>query len=322
MGKKPQGMAQGSVLRESPSPGAGILAPAPRSPILDKECRMSAVTKPPQGQANGPGIAGPPARPVTVPDFVAAKARGVRLTLLTAYDFTMARLLDAAGVDGILVGDSLGMVVQGNEHSLAVTLDEVIYHTKLAARGVRRSLLLADMPFMSFQVSPQQALENAGRLVKEGGAHGVKIEGGVRSAASIAAIAAADIPVMGHVGLTPQSVRRFGGFRVQRDEARLMEDALATEQAGAFALVVECVPAEVAQKITAAVRIPTIGIGAGAGCDGQILVSYDMLGLFDEIRPRFVKQYADLGRQIVEAAEAYCREVREGTFPGTEHSFR
>src|SRR5437660_8784296 len=254
-------------------------------------------------------------RPITAPDFLAAKSRGVRLTLLTAYDYTMARLLDTAGVDGILVGDSLGMVVQGHEHSISVTLEEVIYHTRCVARGVRRSLLVADMPFMSFQISPQQALENAGRLLKEGGARAVKIEGGLRSAASIEAIANADIPVMGHVGLTPQSVHRLGGFRVQRDEDKLLEDALATEKAGAFAVVVECVPAEVAQKITAALKIPTIGIGAGVGCDGQILVSYDMLGLFDDLRPRFVKQYADLGSTILHAVEEYCREVREGTFP-------
>src|ERR671937_1047558 len=174
-------------------------------------------------------------RPVTVPDFLASKARGVRLTMLTAYDYTMARLLDAAGVDGLLVGDSLGMVVQGNETSLGVTLEEVIYHTRLVARGIRRSLLVADMPFMSYQVSPQQAVANAGRLVKEGGAHAVKLEGGVRSAAAIAAITGADIPVMGHVGMTPQSVRRFGGFRVQREEGRLLEDALACERAGVFA---------------------------------------------------------------------------------------
>src|SRR5689334_4880439 len=216
------------------------------------------------------------ARPMTVPDFQAAKARGLRLTMLTAYDYTMARLLDAAGVDGLLVGDSLGMVIQGKENSLGVTLDEIIYHTRMVARGITRSLLVADMPFMTFQVSPQQALENAGRLIKEGGAQAVKLEGGVRSAAAIGAITGADIPVMGHIGLTPQSVHRFGGFRVQRDEARLLEDALATEKAGAFALVVECVPVEVAEKITAAVRIPTIGIGAGAGCDGQILVTHDM----------------------------------------------
>jgi 3-methyl-2-oxobutanoate hydroxymethyltransferase len=261
-------------------------------------------------------------RQMTVPDFLGAKKRGVRLTMLTAYDYTMARLLDAAGVDGLLVGDSLGMVVQGNEHSLSVTVDEVIYHTRLVARGIRRSLLVADMPFMSFQVSPEQATANAGRLIKEGGAHAVKLEGGVRSAASIAAICAADIPVMGHVGMTPQSVRRFGGFRVQRDESKLMEDALATEQAGAFAVVVECVPVETAQKITAALKIPTIGIGAGAGCDGQILVTHDMLGLFDDFRPRFVKQYADVGSTILRAVEDYCREVREGTFPATEHGFR
>src|ERR1051326_6100414 len=190
------------------------------------------------------------ARPMTVPDFMAAKKRGLRLTMLTAYDYTMARLLDAGGVDAILVGDSLGMVVQGLEHSLAVTVEEMIYHTRLVSRGIRRSLLVADMPFMSFQVSPQQALENAGRLVKEGGAHAVKLEGGVRSAAAIEAIARCDIPVMGHVGMTPQSVRRFGGFRVQRDEQRIREDALATQQAGAFAVVLECVPAELGRSLT------------------------------------------------------------------------
>ena len=280
---------------------------------------MSAVTKPTPNPAKG-GAAD--SRPVTVPDFLSARARGVRLTMLTAYDYTMARLLDAAGVDGLLVGDSLGMVVQGNEHSLGVTLEEVIYHTRLVARGVRRSLLVADLPFMTYQVSPQQALTSAGRVVKEGGAHAVKLEGGVRSAAALAAITAADIPVMGHVGMTPQSVRRFGGFRVQRGEAQLLEDAKAAEAAGAFALVVECVPAETARKITAAVRIPTIGIGAGAGCDGQILVTHDLLGLFEDLRPRFVKLYADVGKEIRRAAEAYCREVREGLFPGAEHSFR
>jgi 3-methyl-2-oxobutanoate hydroxymethyltransferase len=282
---------------------------------------MSAMTQPSQDRPNGTTASGN-ARPVTVPDFRAAKARGVRLSVLTAYDFTMARLLDAAGVDAVLVGDSLGMVVQGQPHSLGVTLEEVIYHTRLVARGIRRSLLIADMPFMTFQLSPQQALENAGRLVKEGGAHAVKLEGGVRSAAAIAAITAADIPVMGHIGMTPQSVRRFGGFRVQREEAKLLEDALATEKAGAFAVVVECIPAEIARDITAALQIPTIGIGAGVGCDGQVLVTHDMLGLFDEFRPRFVKQYADLGRDIQRAVESYCREVREGTFPAPEHSFR
>jgi 3-methyl-2-oxobutanoate hydroxymethyltransferase len=283
---------------------------------------MSAKTKPPLNRTNGSSLPPPDERPVTVPDFQAAKAKGTRLTMLTAYDYTLARLLDRAGVDGLLVGDSLGMVVQGHEHSLGVTLDEVIYHCRMVARAVRRSLLVADLPFMSFQVSPQQALENAGRLVKEGSAHAVKLEGGVRSATAIAAITGADIPVMGHIGLTPQSIRRFGGFRVQRDADKLLEDARASEEAGAFALVLECVPADLATAITAAVRIPTIGIGAGSGCDGQILVTHDMLGLFEDLRPRFVKQFADLGQAVREAVQAYCREVREGMFPGAEHSFR
>ncbi|MBM4067384.1 MAG: 3-methyl-2-oxobutanoate hydroxymethyltransferase [Planctomycetes bacterium] len=258
---------------------------------------------------------------MTVPDFQNAKQRGLRLTMLTAYDYTMARLLDAADVDGILVGDSLGMVIQGNDNSLTVTLDEIIYHTRMVSRGITRSLLVADMPFMSFQVTPQQALVNAGRLIKEGGAHAVKVEGGVRSAEAIAAITQADIPVMGHIGLTPQSIRAFGGFRVQRAAERLLEDAVATEQAGAFAVVIECVPSELAERISSTLKIPTIGIGAGAGCDGQILVTYDMLGLFDELRPRFVKQYAELGQHILQAVEAYCQEVREGTFPAAEHEF-
>ncbi|HTU89839.1 MAG TPA: 3-methyl-2-oxobutanoate hydroxymethyltransferase, partial [Gemmataceae bacterium] len=219
-------------------------------------------------------------RQVTVPDFVAAKARGHRLTVLTAYDYTMARLLDDAGVDSLLVGDSLGMVVQGQADSLAVTLDEMVYHTRLVARGVRRSLLVADLPFMSYQISPRQALKSAGRIIKEGGAQAVKLEGGVRAAAAIAAITAADIPLMGHIGLTPQSVRRLGGFKVQRDAERLLEDALAVEAAGAFAVVVECVPTDLAARITATLKIPTIGIGAGPACDGQILVTPDLLGLF------------------------------------------
>jgi 3-methyl-2-oxobutanoate hydroxymethyltransferase len=261
-------------------------------------------------------------RPVTVPDFMAAKQRGSRLTMLTAYDCTMARLLDSAGVDALLVGDSLGMVVQGHADSLSVTLDEMIYHTRMVVRGVRRALVIADLPFMTYQVSPQQAVESAGRLIKEGGARAVKLEGGVRSAAAVAAIAAADIPVMGHVGLTPQSVRRLGGFKVQRDADRVLEDALAIEAAGAFGMVLECVPTELGARVTGAVKIPTIGIGAGAGCDGQVLVTPDLLGLFDEIRPRFVKQYADLGRAVTQAAEDYCREVREGTFPGPEHGFK
>ena len=280
---------------------------------------MSRKTSP---VVNGASAAVKDTGPVTVPDFLAAKTQGRRLVLLTAYDYTMARLLDAAGVDAILVGDSLGMVVQGHETALGVTLDEMIYHTKLVARGIRRALLITDMPFMTFQVSPQEALENAGRIVKEAGAHAVKIEGGVRSVAAIEAIVRAEIPVMGHVGLTPQSVRRIGGFRVQRDEAKLIADAQAVEAAGAFAIVVECVPAGTAEKMRAAVKVPTIGIGAGVGCDGQILVTHDLLGLFDDFKPRFAKQYADVGRTILQAVESYAKEVREGTFPDAEHAFR
>jgi 3-methyl-2-oxobutanoate hydroxymethyltransferase len=183
-------------------------------------------------------------------------------------------------------------------------------------------LIVSDLPFMTYQVSPQQALENAGRLLKEGGAHAVKLEGGRRSVAAIEAIVGADIPVMGHIGLTPQSVHRLGGFRVQRDQKKLLDDALAIEKAGAFAIVVECVPVELAEKIRDSVKIPTIGIGAGAGCDGQVLVTHDMLGLFNDLQPRFVKKYADVGAAIAEAVDSYCREVREGTFPGPEHSFQ
>jgi 3-methyl-2-oxobutanoate hydroxymethyltransferase len=261
-------------------------------------------------------------RPTTVPDFLAAKAQGRRLTMLTAYDYTFARLLDAAGVDGIRVGDSLGMVVQGHDDCLSVTLEEMIYHTRLVAKGVERSLLVADMPFMSYQVSPEQALVNAGRLVKEGGAHAVKLEGGRRCADAIAAITAVDIPVMAHIGLTPQSVRRLGGFKVQRDADRLLDDARAVERAGAFAVVVECVPVDLARKISAGLQIPTIGIGAGADCDGQILVVHDMLGLFQDLRPKFVKNYADLGTEILRAVQSYCDEVRGSQFPAAEHGFR
>jgi 3-methyl-2-oxobutanoate hydroxymethyltransferase len=280
---------------------------------------MSFLTSP---GTNGVRAAAKERRPITVPEFSAAKGRGMRLTVLTAYDYTMGRLLDQAGVDAILVGDSLGMVVQGEPNSLRVTLDEMIYHTRLVARGVQHSLLITDMPFMSYQISPQHALESAGRLIKEGGAHAVKLEGGQRSAAAIAAIVNADIPVMGHIGLTPQSIHAVGGFRVQRDASRLLDDARAIEQAGAFAVVVECVPADIAEQISAALKVPTIGIGAGSGCDGQILVTHDMLGLFSDIRLRFVKQYADVGSTILTAVEQYCREVREGRFPGPEHAFR
>jgi len=261
-------------------------------------------------------------RPVTVPDFLSARARGVRLSVLTCYDYSMARLLDEAGVDGILVGDSLGMVVQGHANTLSVTLDEMIYHTKCVARGVRRALLVADLPFMTFQLSPQQALESAGRFMKEGGAQAVKLEGGVRSVSAVKAIVRADIPVVAHVGMTPQSVHRLGGNRVQRDADRLIRDAKAVEQAGAFAVILECVPAELAGRITSMLSIPTIGIGAGAGCDGQVLVVQDMLGMYGDLHPKFVKQYADVGSMIRRAVGEYCREVKAGEFPDAETSFQ
>jgi 3-methyl-2-oxobutanoate hydroxymethyltransferase len=258
---------------------------------------------------------------VTVPAFVAAKAAGRRLAVLTAYDYTTARLFDRAGVDALLIGDSLGMVVQGHSHSLRVTLDEVIYHTRCVARGASRALVIADLPFMSYQVSPEQAVASAGRLIQEGDAHAVKLEGGGRSAEQIRKIVNAGIPVMAHVGLTPQSVRLLGGFRVQRD-TKLVEDAKAVVDAGAFAVVVECVPAELAAQVTAAVPVPTIGIGAGVGCDGQVLVAHDMLGLFDDVRPKFVKRYAELGDAVRKAAETYCRDVRDGAFPTKDHEFK
>jgi 3-methyl-2-oxobutanoate hydroxymethyltransferase len=261
-------------------------------------------------------------KPVTAPDFLSARSRGTKLTVLTGYDYTFARLLDEAGVDAILVGDSLGMVIQGHPTALPVTLDEMIYHTRCVVRGTSRAMVITDMPFMTFQLGPTQALESAGRLVKEGGTHAVKLEGGERTAAAISAIVRADIPVMGHVGMTPQSVHRFGGFKVQRQAEQILADAKAVEQAGAFAIVVECVPSELAAKITASVSIPTIGIGAGPHCDGQVLVVQDMLGMYGDLRPKFVRRYAEMGTQIRQAVEAYCRDVRDGRFPDAGHSFQ
>ena len=264
----------------------------------------------------------PAPRTVTVPEFRAARSRGAKLAVVTAYDYTSARLCDEAGADALLVGDSLGMVVQGHPTSLPVTLDEMIYHTRCVIRGTRRALVVVDMPFLTYQVSPRQAVKNAGRLMKEGGAHAVKLEGGVRMRAAVKACVDAGIPVMGHVGLTPQSVHLLGGFKVQRDAESILADAAAVEEAGAFAVVVESVPADLGAKVTAAVTIPTIGIGAGPGCDGQVLVYHDLLGLFPDFKPKFAKRYADLGTAVKAAVEAYCREVRDGTFPAAEHTFR
>ena len=262
---------------------------------------------------------------VSVRSLAARKRRGERITMLTAYDFSFARIFDSAGIDLILVGDSLGNVVQGAETTLPVTLDEMIYHTRLVARGVRRSLVVGDMPFGSYQVGPEDAVRSAIRFVKEAGAQAVKLEGGVAAAPSIERIVAAEIPVMGHVGLTPQSVNRMGGFRVQgrgeKGRARVLADALAVQEAGAFAVVLEGVPASLASEIRVRLDIPTIGIGAGPDCDGQVLVMHDLLGLNDWT-PSFVKQYANLGALASQAARAFADDVVNGKFPDEEHSYR
>jgi 3-methyl-2-oxobutanoate hydroxymethyltransferase len=262
---------------------------------------------------------------VTVRTLAARKRRGERIAMLTAYDFAFARIFDASGIDVLLVGDSLGNVVQGHDTTLPVTLDEVVYHTRLVSRACRRALVVGDMPFGSYQVSPEDAVRSAVRLVKEGGAAAIKLEGGVAMAETIARIARAEIPVMGHVGLTPQSVHRMGGFRVQgrsdEERAAVLADARAVERAGAFAVVLEGMPEDLAAEVTRELAIPTIGIGAGPGCDGQVLVLHDMLGLSDWT-PSFVKQYADLGAQASRAARAFAEEVASGKFPGEEHCYK
>ena len=262
---------------------------------------------------------------VTVRSLADRKRRGERTTMLTAYEFAFARIFDTAGIDLILVGDSLGNVVQGCDTTLPVTLDEVIYHTRLVARGLSRAMLIGDMPFGSYQVGPEDAVRAAIRLVKEGGAQAVKLEGGCNVVAAIERIVSAEIPVMGHVGLTPQAVNRMGGFRVQgRGEsgrARVIADALAVEAAGAFSVVLEGVPASLGAEITARLTIPTIGIGAGPDCDGQVLVMHDLLGLTDAT-PSFAKQYAHVGALASQAARAFAEDVVNGKFPGHEHSYR
>jgi 3-methyl-2-oxobutanoate hydroxymethyltransferase len=259
---------------------------------------------------------------ITVPRFAAMKAAGRKISMLTAYDFTMASLLDATGIEGILVGDSMSMVVQGHPNTLPVTLDEIVYHAEMVGRAVRRALVVVDMPFPSYHLGASKAIENAGRILKETRCQAVKLEGGVEQAGVIAALVSAGIPVMGHCGLRPQSVHLLGGYKVQRDEDRLLADAQAAEAAGAFALVLECIPSDAARRITATLTIPTIGIGAGAGCDGQVLVINDLLGLASEYAPRFVKKYAELDSVISQAVTRYRDEVRGGQFPGPEHEFR
>jgi 3-methyl-2-oxobutanoate hydroxymethyltransferase len=248
-----------------------------------------------------------------------------RISCLTAYDFTSARLLDAAGIDIALVGDSLGMTMLGYDSTLPVTMDDMLHHSAAVARGVNEALVVADMPFLSYQVSVGQAVENAGRFLKESGADAVKIEGGVIRRSVVEALLANGIPVMGHIGLTPQSVKAFGGFKVQGKQPpeaeQLLKDAEALEQAGVFSIVLECVPAELAGEITRSVGVPTIGIGAGPQCDGQVLVMHDLLGLYTEFKPKFVKRYAELGTEYQSAFEAFKQEVRDGTFPTAEHSY-
>lgn len=258
--------------------------------------------------------------------FKESKKNGEKLTMLTAYDYTTAKLLDESGVDSILVGDSLGMVVLGYDDTLSVTMEDMIHHSAAVARGAKNALVITDMPFMSYQTSVYDAVVNAGRLVKEGGAQAVKLEGGIEFCEHIKAIVKASIPVCAHIGLTPQSVNAFGGFKVQgkgKEEAqRLIDEARAVEEAGAFAVVLECVPAKLAKKISESISIPTIGIGAGAGCDGQVLVYQDMLAMYSDFKPKFVKQYAQVGSVMKDAFRQYIDEVKSGAFPSEEHTFK
>lgn len=253
------------------------------------------------------------------------KARGEKITMLTAYDYATASLVDEAGIDMILVGDSLGMVVLGYENTLSVTMEDMLHHTRAVTRAVRNAMVVGDMPFLSYHISRKEAVRNAGRFIQEAGAQAVKLEGGKERVDTIKAILDAQIPVMGHIGLTPQSVNQLGGFKVQGKDLetarKLISDAKALEEAGVFSIVLECVPTPLAKKITEEVGVPTIGIGAGPYCDGQVLVINDMLGMFKGHIPKFVKKYANLEPVIAEALKAYKREVEAGIFPGEEHSF-
>ncbi|MBP7669349.1 MAG: 3-methyl-2-oxobutanoate hydroxymethyltransferase [Candidatus Eisenbacteria bacterium] len=262
---------------------------------------------------------------ITVPELKSWKARGRKIPVLTCYDFSMARILDRCGVPVLLVGDSLGQVVLGYDSTLQVTLEDMIHHTRAVARARPAGLVIADMPFLSFQVSPERALDAAGRLIREGQADGVKIEGGERSLEAARRLNEAGIPVMGHLGLTPQSVLTLGGYRVRgrdpEERAALLRDAVALEKAGCFSIVLESIPAPLAAEITAAVSIPTIGIGAGSACDGQVLVLYDMLGIFTEFRARFVRRFLEGAEQIEAAVREYMGAVERGEFPAREHSY-
>ncbi len=264
-------------------------------------------------------------KPLNLRVFAKNKRLGRKLAMVTAYDLTSAMIVSAGGADAILVGDSLGMVILGHENTLPVTMDDMVHHCRAVARARPQIPVIADMPYGSFHVSIEESVHNALRLVKEAGAVAVKIEGGRQRLDVIEALIRAEVPVMGHLGLTPQSVNRLGGYRVQgrggKAAARMLDEARLLTEAGCFALLLECVPFELASRISESISIPTIGIGAGAGCDGQVLVFHDMLGLFDGLRPKFVKQYANLGEQACEAISCFVDEVRQGVFPGPEHSY-
>ena len=262
---------------------------------------------------------------ITIPSILERKKTRRKITALTCYDYTLARLLDELDIDLVLVGDSLGMVFLGYDTTLPVTMDEMIHHTRAVRRGITRALLVGDMPFMSYHVSNEETIRNAGRFIQEGGAEAVKMEGGNRILDRVRAVIHAGISVMGHIGLTPQSVHQFGGYRVQGknayDSRQIKRDAVRLQKAGVFSIVLEGIPAELAAEITAEVNVPTIGIGAGAECDGQILVTQDMLGMNQDLSPKFVKRYAELGQSIQSAAADYAREVRDGAFPDLDHSY-
>jgi 3-methyl-2-oxobutanoate hydroxymethyltransferase len=263
---------------------------------------------------------------ITIQDFLKKKAENRKITMLTAYDYPFAKIVDEAGIDSIIVGDSVGMVVQGLENTLPVTMDEMVYHTKIVSRAVNNALIIGDLPFMSYQASVEDAVRNAGRFLKDAGASAVKIEGGAEVAHHIRAMTKSDIPVMAHIGLTPQSIHRMGGYKVQgkteESAKRLIEEAHITEDAGAFSLLLEAIPIELAKKITEELSIPTIGIGAGPYCDGQVLVLHDVLGLFERFLPRFAKRYANLRDEALNAIKVYKEEVEKGIFPSEEQSFK
>ncbi|SES86505.1 3-methyl-2-oxobutanoate hydroxymethyltransferase [Anaerobranca gottschalkii] len=262
----------------------------------------------------------------TVSSFLDSKEKGEKITMLTAYDYTTAKLLDEAGVDSILVGDSLGMVMLGYDSTLKVTLEDVLHHTKAVVRGCNRAMVIADMPYLTYHISVEETVKNAGRLIQEGGAHAVKLEGGEEILPMVKGLIRAQIPVLGHLGLTPQSVNMMGGYKVQgkseESAKKILRDAKLLEEAGVFGIVLECVPDRLAEHISKSLKIPTIGIGAGAGCDGQVLVIQDMLGMYSNLSPKFVKRYKNIGEEIKAGVKEYIKEVKAGSFPEEQHTFK